>query len=164
MTYFMTLYVDGGCRHRPASDTYGAAIVIFKGRHGKALSRWALDLPTKEADLPVTNQRAKLSAIISAQLLALQQSLELSNDPSIHIKIYSDSREAISCIKERISRWRYNGWQNSRGEPVVNRDLLQQIDFLNTHLKALGEVKYIWISKFENQEANDVCNRYIDNM
>ncbi|KAG4032449.1 hypothetical protein MFRU_007g03520 [Monilinia fructicola] len=164
MTYFMTIYVDGGRRNKEPSDPYGAAVVLFKGRHGEILSRSIIELPRGEGDPPVTNQRAKLIAIIFAQGQALSRCSRLFHGPNIRISIYSDSREVVTSINERFDNWRENGWRNSRGDEVVNRDLLQEIDYLNTQLKTLATVRYIWISKFENIEAFDALLRCIADM
>lgn len=57
-----------------------------------------------------------------------------------------------------------NGWINSRGYEVANRDLIQEASNLDNQVQALGDVNYIWISRSENDEADELCNDVLDEM
>lgn len=65
-------------------------------------------------------------------------------------------------MEEWIYKWRANGWINSAGREVVNRDLIEVADDLDTELKDLGRVRYCWVSRGENQEADELCNDILD--
>ena len=62
----------------------------------------------------VTHQRMEIRAVAEA-LLALP--------PDVPIEVIGDSAYAIDCfVLEWHVRWEQNGWRNSSGKPVANRD------------------------------------------
>jgi ribonuclease HI len=64
--------------------------------------------------LGVTHQRMEIRAVAEA-LLAFPQ--------DIPVKVIGDSAYAIDCfVKRWHDRWEQNGWRNSSGKPVANRD------------------------------------------
>ncbi|TVY13489.1 Ribonuclease H [Lachnellula arida] len=132
MVFVMRIYVDGGCRGNGKPGSIGAASAVFKYRAGRKRA-WTTDLP--ESPLP-TNQRAEITAIILALEQALLkygriQSNPRQGIPRLDVKIYSDSKYAIGCMTEWISKWRDNGWKNAAGKPVANRDLIMMASGLD---------------------------------
>ncbi|RYP47536.1 hypothetical protein DL768_006413 [Monosporascus sp. mg162] len=109
-----------------------------------------------------TNQRAEITAIILALEWALEKYQELDSDPYLVVKIHSDSRYAIGCMTQWIYKWANNGWVNSSGYDVANRDLIQRASELDDEVKELGEVEYIWIPREENTTADELCNEALD--
>ncbi|WFD22143.1 ribonuclease H [Malassezia equina] len=67
-----------------------------------------------------TNNRAELTAILVA--------LRMHPDPSVPLRIWTDSQYAINCIEKWMSTWRSHNWKRLNGEDVSNKDLLLQID------------------------------------
>lgn len=65
-----------------------------------------------------TNQRAELTAILRA-LEAIPRNRDVS--------IITDSRYAIDCVTNWYINWRKNGWKNSAGKTVENKDLVENI-------------------------------------
>lgn len=63
-----------------------------------------------------------------------------------------------------IYKWRNNGWINSAGNEVANRDLIEEADDLDTQLKEEGKVDYVWIPRDQNSEADGACNNVLDVM
>ena len=63
-----------------------------------------------------------------------------------------------------IRQWSENGWLNSRGSPVVNRDLIREASDLEDVVRALGKVKYVWIPRSPNSEADEAANLVMDEM
>lgn len=61
-----------------------------------------------------------------------------------------------------ILRWSNNGWINAAGNPVANQDLIRVASDLDDRLKEEGSVKYIWIPRADNQDADDACNDRMD--
>ena len=162
MVYTMEIYVDGGCRGNGRAGSFGAAAAVFKYRFGHQKS-WYRELPSDSSITP-TNQRAEISAII----LGLEQALELdrglSTNPYLVVTVHSDSKYAIGCMNDWIYKWCRNGWINSAGRDVANRDLIQKASNLDDELKERGEVKYVWISREMNEDADELCNRVMDDM
>ncbi|TKA48301.1 hypothetical protein B0A55_13642, partial [Friedmanniomyces simplex] len=65
-----------------------------------------------------TNQRAELTAVLRA--------LEVCPKDR-RVVILTDSRYAINCCTEWFQKWRANGWVNTAGKAVENRDLIQKL-------------------------------------
>ena len=158
MVYTMVMYVDGGCRNNGYSNAFGAAAVVIEQRWGrshirtKALPKYPL----------ATSQRAELEAIILALELAQEWAEEMDNTPFMKVTIYTDSKYAHGCMTDWSFKWRSNGWINSAGYEVANRDLIEKAVDLENEIDENGHVSYAWISRSENQEADDAVNEKLD--
>ncbi|KAF2666075.1 ribonuclease H1 [Microthyrium microscopicum] len=158
MPYRMDLWVDGGCRGNGTEWAIGAAACVHKKYHGGHDS-WTRHLPSYPTP---TNQRAEITAIIMAQEQALEKFDELNGSPDLDIRIYSDSRYAVGCLTRWIYTWANNGWCNSRGYEVCNRDLIEEASDLDDRLNELGDVEYIWVPRSQNELADEYCNDALD--
>ena len=63
-----------------------------------------------------------------------------------------------------IYQWSKNGWLNSRGSPVANRDLIQEASNLDDAVRGLGDVEYVWVPRSQNWEADKAANLAMDEM
>ncbi|RMZ75809.1 hypothetical protein DV738_g5268, partial [Chaetothyriales sp. CBS 135597] len=158
MGYIIEIYVDGGCRRNGYSDAVGAAAAIRLLRQG------GHQISKEQLSGEPTNQRAELTAIILGQQMALDLDKHMRNSPYFHVTIHSDSRYAVGCMNDWRFKWMNNGWTNSRGDQVANRDLIEEAVDLHDCLTQLGEVKYVWIPRAENQWADMYCNEELDEM
>jgi ribonuclease HI len=158
MVYIMEIYVDGGCRGNGQPGAIGAASAVFKYRGG-GHKAWIKHLPKNP---PPTNQRAEIEAIILALDQALVKLSQLRTNPYLDVKIYSDSRYAIGCMTEWITKWSENGWFNAAGRLVANRDLIVEASELQNKVLAEGTLEYIWIPRSENEDADGYCNQAMD--
>lgn len=162
MVYFMEYYVDGGCRRNGCSNAIGAAAAVRKNKWGKKKG-WTRPLYSNSYD-PPTNQKAEITAVALALELALERFKELSGYPEIDVEIFSDSKYAIGCMTEWVYKWRRNGWKNAAGNPVANQDLIKEALKLEEVLRRLGTIKYTWVARSENEDADGCCNRVMDEM
>ncbi|GGJ05593.1 ribonuclease H [Alicyclobacillus cellulosilyticus] len=104
----MEIYTDGACSGNPGPG--GWAAVLRHGDKVKEISGGAAH---------TTNQRMELTAVVEA--------LRCLRTPC-RVVIYSDSAYLVNCFRQKwYVTWRRNGWRNSKGEPVQNRDLWEQI-------------------------------------
>ena len=159
MVYTMRITVDGACRGNGQPGARGCAAAIFKFRRNMTLSRHSVLL----ANYPTpTNQRAELAAIILALKEALKKYLDLDTQPRLDLRISTDSKYAVSCMNEWIFKWLENGWLNAAGRPVVNRDLIKEAWDLRCELRQVGRVKFRWIPREENEDADSYCNEILD--
>lgn len=117
------LYTDGACSGNPGPGGW-AAILQWNG-HVKELSG---------GEPETTNQRMELKAVIEG-LKALKRPCD--------VIVHSDSAYVVNCFKQRwYVNWRKNGWMNSKGEPVQNRDLWEELlDAINGHRVRFEKVK-----------------------
>lgn len=160
MVYTMKMKVDGGCRRNGYSDAVGAAAVVLFHKSGGWTS-WTWTLP----DSPTpTSQRAELAAIVHALETARDKTVELDNNPFIKVTIYTDSKYAHGCMTDWSFKWRNNGWINSAGNEVANRDLIEEAIDLEDEIEENGEVKFRWIPRSENQIADGKVNDELNEM
>ncbi|KAJ1937793.1 hypothetical protein EC988_007776, partial [Linderina pennispora] len=79
-----------------------------------------------------TNQRAELTAIRTA----LEQT---QGDVVIH----TDSKYGIDSVTNWSRNWERNGWKTSKGEPVQNQDLIQDILDLSRNRQGTVEFNHV---------------------
>ena len=117
------LYTDGACSGNPGPGGWGGILVV--GDKEKELSGGEPD---------TTNQRMELQAVI--------QGLKALSRPC-KVKVYSDSAYFINALEKKwYVNWRKNGWKNSKGEPVKNRDLWEALlAEMDRHQLSLQKVK-----------------------
>lgn len=109
----VVVYTDGACSGNPGPGGWGA-ILLYNG-HEKEISG---------GEKKTTNQRM--------EIMAVAQALKVLKEPC-DVVVHSDSAYVINCFKQRwYVNWRKNGWKNSKGDPVQNRDLWEDL---------LGEVE-----------------------
>ena len=90
-----------------------------------------IDFGTEEG---TTNQKMELKAIIEALKYAK------NNFPDEEVGILSDSAYCVNGMNQKwYDKWILNKWTNSKGKPVKNKELWQELIDLN---KELNE-KYI---------------------
>lgn len=65
-------------------------------------------------------------------------------------------------MTEWIYKWSKNGWVASSGYAVANKELIQETSDLDDRVADLGTVKYIWIPREQNTDADDFVNEIMD--
>ena len=156
----MKMYVDGGCRRNGQPDAIGAAAAVNKLKWGRQKA-WSQILP--RWPIP-TNQRAEITAIILALSNALERYGNLIMNPRLRLTVYSDSEYAVNCMSQWVHKWSQNGWTTVAGSEVANQDLIRYALVLESELKEKGSVKYIHIPRANNQEADTLCNRAMNEL
>lgn len=148
----INIYTDGACKEN-ARDESGAT----------GIGGWAfviLDKADEFSDMEVvmsgsntvtgtTNQEMEIIAAAEA-FETLRYSNPKYNYETKSVILYSDSAYVINCLKDRwYVNWKSNGWKNSKGKPVENREawerLLNAINGINAtffHVKR-NSTKYI---------------------
>lgn len=156
----MRISVDGGCRGNGYNDAIAAAAIVVHLRSGR-LKIWTRRLP----DYPTpTNQAAELTAIIMALEKAVEQYQSCYTSPFMRVTITTDSKYAHGCMTEWRYKWVDNGWLNSKGQDVANRDLIEQALDLEAEIEQNGNVQYAWVPREKNQEADAAVNKELNAM
>jgi ribonuclease HI len=138
------IFTDGACRGNPGPGGWGALL-----RHN-GVER---ELYGGEPD--TTNNRMELSAAIEG-LRALKErcTVTLTTD-SVYVK---------SGITEWLVGWKKRNWKTAARKPVKNVDLWQELDEQNSR----HDVEWLWVKGHsghrENEIADQLANRGIDNM
>ncbi|MBW4626340.1 MAG: ribonuclease HI [Brasilonema octagenarum HA4186-MV1] len=111
-----SIYTDGACTGNPGPGGWGVVVYFSDGsihEMGGASSR-------------TTNNKMEMQAAIAA-LQFLQDSGQ--NEA---ITLHTDSEYLINCVTKWVKSWKRKGWKKSDGNPVLNQDLLEILDDLNS--------------------------------
>lgn len=124
------IYTDGSGGYAP----YGG-----RGVCGYAAIVWFSDDTTMTlggTETHSTHQRAELLALITA-LKYLQQCSQQSS-------IFSDSKYAIDALNHHwINKWNHNGWLNTKGNPINDRDLWLELAAFQANPKVFATFHHI---------------------
>ncbi|EQB56959.1 hypothetical protein CGLO_02979 [Colletotrichum gloeosporioides Cg-14] len=136
-------YTDGSCLHNGTVDAV-AGVGLFLGPDDPRNVSEPL-----EGELQ-TNQRAELTAILRA--------LE-KTDVTEGLQILSDSKYSINCAVVWVEQWESDGWKNSEGAYIKNKDLVQAIRKRMLERQAAStQTRYTWVrghSKIQGNEEAD---------
>jgi ribonuclease HI len=127
----ITIYTDGSCLNNPGNGGWAAIINI--NNDVKKISGSVKD---------TTNNKMELMAPIKA----LQEIKEKQS-----IEIYTDSQYVRLGITDWVHKWIKNNWQNSKKEPVKNKELWIQLYDLNKSHK----IKWIWVKAHSGNILNE---------
>jgi ribonuclease HI len=131
----VTIYTDGACSGNPGPGGYGA--ILFYDGHKKEISGGERD---------TTNNRMEIRACIEA--------LKCLKYP-VKAQLHSDSAYVVNCFKQNwIRSWLRNGWRNSKGKPVENQALWQEL----WELMQVHEVEYVKVKGHSDNEWNNRCD------
>lgn len=128
------IFCDGACSGNPGPGGYGA-ILRFSGKI-KEISGGA---PS------TTNNRMEMTAAIEA--------LRQLTRPCRAI-ITTDSQYLVKGMTEWISGWQKRGWQNSKKEPVMNRELWEEL----LGLCQKHSVEWRWVKGHAGHAENERCD------
>ena len=106
----LIIYTDGGCIGNPGPGGWAAVLV----RNGQVE-----ELGGAEAD--TTNNRMEMQAAIEGLRRA---------HVGERARVVTDSRYLQDGITRWIHGWKRRGWKKADGNPVLNRDLWQELDTL----------------------------------
>ena len=134
------VYTDGGCHGNPGPG--GWACVIIAEEQAKQLSG---------GEKLTTNNKMELTAAITA-LTAIYNTERFRNQK---ITVNIDSQYVKNGITSWIFSWKKNGWRTSAKKPVLNKELWEQLDALNSILN----VEWNWVKGHAGVEYNEVCDQ-----
>ena len=106
------IYIDGSARGNGSKNSKGGfGIVIFDESHN------LIDAYCEQHN-NVTNNQMELKAFLKTfELLNTKYKNQIAT-------IYSDSAYCINILTSWIYKWCKNNWQNSKGEPIKNLDII----------------------------------------
>lgn len=136
----LVFYTDGSCLVNPKGPG-GHAAVIFDN------AMQMLQLVTG-GEPSTTNNRMELKALMMA--------LKTVEDGTKHnIVVNTDSQYLQNAFtKFWLRNWKRNNWVKSDGNPVLNKDLWQELDAL----VAKHHVEFNWVKGHAGQEYNELCD------
>jgi len=128
------IFCDGACSGNPGPGGYGA-ILRYQG-HTKEISG---------GEAATTNNRMELTAAIAA--------LRQLTRPC-RVILTTDSQYLTKGMTEWIAGWQRKGWQNSKKEPVINRDLWETL----LELAERHSIEWKWIRGHNGHLENERCD------
>lgn len=129
--YKITIYTDGACSGNPGVGGWGA-ILIYKDNKKELYG----------GNLHTTNNKMELTAVIEA-LKSLKKECE--------IDLYTDSKYVKDGITEWLYNWKKNNWKNSQKKDVLNKELWQELDILQSSHK----INWYWVKGHADNELNN---------
>ena len=138
------VFTDGACRGNPGPGGWGVLLII----DGKESSLCGGEKDT-------TNNRMELTAAIKA--------LEVFKEESI-LTLTTDSTYVKDGITKWLDNWKVKKWLTASKKPVKNKDLWIKLDQLN----AMHKVSWKWVKAHvghrENEIADMLANKGIDEL
>lgn len=128
------LFTDGACSGNPGPG--GWACVLLFGEHRKELYG---------SEPETTNNRMELMAAIQGLSILKER---------CHVKITTDSEYVKNGITNWIKGWKAKGWVKADKKPVVNRDLWERLDALNSH----HDTEWFWTKGHADHPENNRCD------
>jgi len=144
MTTEVQIFTDGACRGNPGPGGWGALL-----RYGDT------EKELYGGEKETTNNRMELMAAIMA--------LE-SLSRSCSVDLTTDSQYVRLGISEWMANWKKKGWKTSAKKPVKNVDLWQRLD----EVASKHKINWHWVKGHsgheENERADILANKGIDNL
>ena len=133
------IFTDGACSGNPGPGGYGA--ILRYGEVTKEISGYCPD---------TTNNRMELMAVMEA--------LRLLKRPS-NVRVFSDSSYVVKGMTIWLPGWVRRNWINSKKQPVLNRDLWEEL----VKLSSPHEIEWKWIKGHEGHKENERCDELARN-
>ena len=136
------IFSDGACKGNPGPGGWGA--VLRFGDQEKEIFG---------GESQTTNNRMEMTAVIEA----LGQLKRTSK-----VRVYTDSQYVQKGFSEWLPGWKARRWRTAANQPVKNVDLWQRLDAL----AAQHDIQWLWVKGHaghpENERADALANRGID--
>lgn len=133
-----SVYTDGACTGNPGPGGWGTVVYFTDGSVHEIGG----------ATAQTTNNRMELLAAIEA-LILLQRSGQ--TQPII---LYTDSEYVKNGITKWIKGWKKKGWKTSQGKAVLNQDLWEKLDAVNSPL-----VTWQHVRGHSGNQGNERCDQ-----
>lgn len=132
-----SIYTDGACSGNPGPGGWGTVVYFTDGTVHEMGG----------ADAPTTNNRMEMQAAIAAL-----QFYKESGQPE-PIILYTDSEYVMKGATQWIQGWKKKGWKTSTGKAVLNQDLWEEIDRLNSK-----QVTWKYVRGHSGNVGNERCD------
>lgn len=146
----MRIYTDGSCIGKPDKRFAGYGVCYQDER-----TQCWIEISAPLLGPTQTNQRSELMAIYVAldefnkKRSFLPPRCVIVTD-SMFVVVWPQAathhgarRYSINCITKWVQNWRRNGWLTSKGEPVLNRDLIEPAAKLYESLADVVELEWV---------------------
>ncbi len=132
-----SIYTDGACIGNPGPGGWGVVVYFSDGSVHEI----------GDAAAKTTNNKMEMQAAIAAL------SFLKASGYTEPITLYTDSEYLINCVTKWIKTWKRKGWKKADGNPVLNQDLLEQLEQLNSR-----QVRWQHVRGHTGNEGNERCD------
>ncbi|CAA9380657.1 Ribonuclease HI [uncultured Leptolyngbya sp.] len=132
-----SIYTDGACSGNPGPGGWGTVVYFADGSVHEMGG----------AEAHTTNNRMEMQAAIAA--LQFLKTVGYTEP----IELYTDSEYVKNGITQWIHGWKKKGWKTSTGKLVLNPELWQQLDALNTK-----QVQWRYVRGHTGNVGNERCD------
>ncbi|QPI17145.1 ribonuclease HI [Staphylococcus phage vB_StaM_SA1] len=118
-----------------------------------------LSIPYIGEDL--TNNRLEMLAVIFTILFSLEVSQDYKGKTNINIK--SDSEYTVDGYNINLDNWIIQGWKNSSGADVKNKELWKLIERVKCYLNRNRNKYYVnlqWTKGHDKEKYNELSDEY----
>ncbi|ODO09871.1 hypothetical protein I350_02093 [Cryptococcus amylolentus CBS 6273] len=145
--HHLIVYTDGSARGNGQVGSKAGAGVWWGSQGEASKSNWAERVPGH----PQTNNRGELLAVIRA--------IERCPYPDLPLEVRCDSRYSISCMTVWLPKWVEKGFKGSRGEPVMNVDLIKHLMTIIRRRGPNAPVRFKHVSAHSGIIGNEEADR-----
>lgn len=132
-----SIYTDGACSGNPGPGGWGVVVYFTDGSvHEIGGGATA-----------TTNNRMEMQAAIAALEFFTQSG---QRDP---VALYTDSEYVKNGVTKWVAGWKKKGWKTAQGKAVLNQDLWQILDELNSH-----RVEWRYVRGHAGDVGNERCD------
>lgn len=172
------LYSDGGYQSKYGSGGWGIHGYTYIEKPPTKGTGNPKAIPTKDGYATVKDPDEKVTVVhyvdgaggvpaatssTHTELIAAIKAMDwtLKNDHVHSATIVSDSRSVVDGMSEWMPRWKANGWRNSRGDEVANKELwLKAEDLINQIREREKNVVFQWIKGHNGFFGNEMADSY----
>ncbi len=137
------VYTDGSSLGNPGPSGWGSVVSSPDGK--------VVELGGREKES--TNNRMEMTAAISALRLIQERKLK-----GKIINVHTDSAYLLNGITIWIFGWMKNNWRNAAKDPVLNKDLWEELYKLTFDLKNKYEIKWTKVKGHDGVKLNERCD------
>lgn len=135
------IYTDGSCDVNPCGNGGFSSIVFIDEK--------PIFLVGYEKN--TTNQQMELKAAIQGLQYASSVQMLVKN-----VVLCTDSAYVCNCINQKwYKTWMTNGWKTSKGEPVANKKLWEE---LLSYIDSFDSMKFVKVKGHSDNIFNNKCD------
>ena len=150
----MKCFTDGACIHNGKHNAKASYAVVWPDHEDMNIANLL------EGSMQ-TNNRAEYTGIITA----LEQAELLDPEHKKTLVVYTDSMLVIKSMTEWLHGWKKKGWKKADGSPVMNLDLVQELEVrMQTRKTVFKHVRAHTGGKDYESVWNDKADRMASDM
>jgi ribonuclease HI len=138
------IYTDGSSLGNPGPAGWGSVLLFPEGK--------VIELGGREKES--TNNRMEIMGAIEALREVSNKKPEVKK-----VSIHTDSSYLLNGITMWVYAWQKNGWMTKIKEPVLNKDLWEELFRLDFSLKAKYKIEWVKVSGHAGVHLNERCDK-----